>query len=163
MDKWTEGELQQKQEKKVDEGNFDVLEKKVDESNFDVLDKLEQFVSNLVQGNFDVLDKLKQFFSNLAQGNFSLPMTYWVLGVLASFVWAVAFVSIKNFFDFDTNNEAVKFLYFLMIAYLVVVYMGIWNSAGKYTGPKVWQIMGKFIVVITAIPIILGALKLLII
>jgi hypothetical protein len=114
-------------------------------------------------GKFDLEEKISTFFSELTKGNYSLAMTYWVYGVLAGFVWSVAILSIVQTLDSEWSQDSIKtlykFLYVAMTAYFCAVYVGIWKSADKFKGNKVWSVLAKFVVIITAIPIVINVIK----
>ncbi len=111
----------------------------------------------------EFLDRIEDFFSDLTSGNYSLPMTYWVYGVLGGFVWAVAISSIVGALSSQVGAESLRsilqVLYLMMLGYFAAVYIGIWKSADKYEGNKIWSVLAKFIVIVTSIPMIAGTLK----
>jgi hypothetical protein len=98
---------------------------------------------------------IEDFPSNLWEGNFGLPMTYWVYGVLAGFVWAAGIFAL----NLEPDSDHVKLIYFLMATYYAAVYVGIWQAANKYTGSKVWAVLAKFVVVIVALPTTIRLIK----
>lgn len=101
-------------------------------------------------------DSLIIFLKTLCSGNFGLPMTYWVYGVLGGIVWAVGILALSP--EPDSNLDQI--LRFLLVAYAVVVYIGIWQAASKYTGNRAWAILAKFMVIVVALPIAIRLLKL---
>lgn len=111
----------------------------------------------------DFEEKISHFFSELTEGNYSLAMTYWVYGVLGGFVWSVAIISIIQALSSEWSQDSIAILssvlYLAMSAYFCAVYVGIWKSSDKYEGNRVWAILAKFVVVITAIPIAINLLK----
>lgn len=118
------------------------------------------------RNSFDFEEKISHFFSELTEGNYSLAMTYWVYGVLGGFVWSVAILSIIQALisEWSQSNIAIlsSVLYIAMAAYFCAVYVGIWKSSDKYEGNKIWAILAKFVVVITAIPMTISVLKIVI-
>lgn len=54
--------------------------------------------------------------------------------------------------DMDHDSDSFKLTVLAFVVYYVVVYIGIWNAATKFTGTKVWSILAKFMVIIVAIP-----------
>lgn len=46
-----------------------------------------------------------------------------------------------------------------MAAYYFVVYVGIWRAANKFRGNKLWEILAKFVVIVTVLPIAISFLK----
>ena len=95
------------------------------------------------------------FFEKLWQGNLGLAMIYWVYGVLAGTVWAVAIISLQP----EQESDLARLVVILMVAYYFVVYVGIWRAATKYKGNKLWEILAKFVVIVTVLPIIIRFLK----
>ncbi len=84
------------------------------------------------------------FLVRLWNGDVGLAKIYWLWGVVAAFIWGVAFFVIKPV----PGSTSVKLLVFLMAAYFVFVYVGIWRAAKKYQGKKIWATLAKFAVVI---------------
>lgn len=103
------------------------------------------------EGNPDFIEKLWN-------GDLSLAATYWVWGVLAGFVWAVFFLSIRPDGTSESNKlfDLTKIVFYF---YYGFVYVGIWNSATKYTGNKIWGVLAKFIVIISIIPVLIEIIK----
>lgn len=78
----------------------------------------------------------KGFITNLKEGNFGLGTTYWLY-----------FVVIGNIIG-GTIAFAVPILLLIWIPYMVIVLMGVWNSAKKYNGSSIWSGLAKLIVVL---------------
>lgn len=93
----------------------------------------------------------QNFLNNLWQGNLGLAMTYWVYGVLGGLVWLVGIIALDP--QRETNSES--FVLFSLIAYYFVVYVGIWRAASKYKGNRLWEILAKFVVIITVLPTVI--------
>ena len=92
-------------------------------------------------------------------GDSGLAMTYWVWGVLAGVVWGAALTVALPESPYQTDSDLLRVLKFSFAGYYVLTYMAIWNAASKYTGPKVWAVLAKFVVVVTCVPIAILALK----
>ena len=70
-------------------------------------------------------------------GRMGLCKTYWVYGVLASFIWGIAI-------RFVTPGSALAItLVLAFVIYLVVINTGIWRAADRYTGYAIWAILAK--------------------
>jgi hypothetical protein len=95
------------------------------------------------------------FVAKLWKGNFGLAMTYWVYGVLGGIVWSVSILALNA----EKESDLEKFIFFLMGAYYFVIYVGIWQSANKFTGSKVWAVLAKFVVVIVVLPTAIKLIK----
>ena len=89
------------------------------------------------------------------EGNIGLPITYWAYGILGGIVWAVCIKSI----DPEPDGDLIKILYLLVGVYYIVVYTGIWRSSEKYTGNRMWAILAKFAVIISALPTVITLFK----
>lgn len=114
----------------------------------------DDVVSIVPIGN-DPLSLLENGIVNLWKGNLGLAITYWVYGVLGGVVWAVAILALDLKKDSSTANLVIVF----MAIYYFYVYVGIWRAASKYRGNRLWEILAKFVVVITVLPIIIRFLK----
>jgi hypothetical protein len=78
----------------------------------------------------------------LCGGDLSLAVTYWLFGVLGRLIWAVAIDLLRP----STGIEMYPLLAG-MIGYSIVVYVGIWRAADKYTGRREWVFLAKIVVV----------------
>lgn len=87
------------------------------------------------------------FFNKLSRGDYGLVKTYWLYGIAVGFVVSIVFSIIKS-----PGMIAIALLAY--VAYEIPVLFGIWHSATKYTGPKVWAVLAK-------VACVLGALMLL--
>ena len=99
--------------------------------------------SDVAESNIDL-----GFLINLWEGNFGLPMTYWGYGVLGGFAWITGVVALSPQKDSDLES----LVYFLMLAYYVVIYVAIWRAASKFKGARIWAVLAKFVVVIVTVP-----------
>lgn len=57
------------------------------------------------------------------------------------------------------ESSIAHLILFLMAAYYFVVYVGIWRAANKFRGNKLWEILAKFVVIVTVLPIAISFLK----
>lgn len=98
----------------------------------------------------------ENFIMRVWNGNAGLAMSYWIYGVIASFIWGI---SLRVLQPVPGSGTAKLFLT-CMVAYFFVVYVGIWRAANKYQGKKVWVSLAKFAVVlgalVTVVPVIVG-------
>lgn len=97
----------------------------------------------------------KNFLVDIWTGNRGLAFTYWVYGVLGGIVWAVVIFAL----NIGPDSGFLTFLLSLMTAYYCVVYVGIWQAATKYSGNKIWAVLAKFVVIVTALPIFIKISK----
>lgn len=99
------------------------------------------------------------FFTRLFRGDISLPITYWVFGVL---IGNVAFQIILKVIEFkyidiatsQVGSWAVIAFYWLAIGYSIFMLIAIWRSAGKYKGKAVWAGLARVAVVLGTLVLI---------
>ena len=85
----------------------------------------------------------KNFFIKFWNGDLSLPMSYWLVGVLFSAV--VGFII--GIFVISTGLQPDAIFGFLIPWYIYTT-VGIWRSSDRYKGPKFWSILAKIAVVL---------------
>lgn len=90
----------------------------------------------------------KGFFVKLLNGDYGLAKTYWLYGVMVGIVVSIIM-------NASTSNDFKVAITVPYVTYCVPVIMGLWNSANKYQGPKVWAVMGKVSAVFTAFQMLL--------
>jgi hypothetical protein len=85
----------------------------------------------------------------LWRGEYSLPVTYWVFGVIGNIALGIPL----NLMSPDGNQ--ILFYSFLALAfvYSIVVAVGIWRSASKYQGLALWKYLAKFIAILSFISV----------
>jgi hypothetical protein len=99
--------------------------------------------------------KKDNFIVQVFKGDVSLPITYWIFGVLiggvsARFILA-AIESNYSQLAMDKNGLIlVESVYWGIIAYSVFILISIWRSAGKYEGSSVWSGLARAAVIINA-------------
>lgn len=78
----------------------------------------------------------------LWRGEYGLPMTYWVYGWVASFIWSlpISFVT-------PGSLPAIITVITLLI-WMVVWGVGVWNAASKFEGSTLWAFLAKAHVVL---------------
>ena len=74
------------------------------------------------------------FIARLWRGEVSLPITYWVWGVAGNIGWKFV---IALALATDMGMLALLFA-LLYIVYLVLIFVAIWRSAGRYRGNRIW-------------------------
>ena len=85
-------------------------------------------------------------------GRAGLARTYWLYGVAASFVWGIALSMVTP------GSPVAMAAVSALLAYFVIVNVGIWRSAGQYEGPKVWAVLAKMAVAAIPALIIVGTI-----
>jgi hypothetical protein len=107
--------------------------------------------SNIVESRS--FENKSHFVVTLFRGDVSLPITYWVFGIL---IGNVAFQIILKVIEFNYIKIATSKLgawavlgfYLLAIGYSVFMLIAIWRSAGKYQGKAVWSSLARVAVVL---------------
>ena len=94
----------------------------------------------------------RPFFSKLIHGDYGLAKTYWLFGVLGSFLLTSLLPLI--------SDELFLVLYLPVLSYCAVVYTGIWRAASKYQGPKYWAVLAKVAIFVAWIELIYAGLAL---
>jgi hypothetical protein len=81
-------------------------------------------------------------FSRLWNGDYPLPVTYWGWNWGGSIVWAVLLAGLGSVGgSFGAALALVVVIAF--VVYYVVVAVGVWRSAGKYTGNPAWATLAR--------------------
>ena len=90
--------------------------------------------------------KNENFFVRFWNGQLSLPMSYWVVGILMGF--AFGFIVGIIVFGLGMHEDAI---FGFIIPWQIYTVVGIWRSSNKYKGPKGWAILAKVAVILGAI------------
>ena len=99
------------------------------------------------------------YIEKLISGDLGLAVTYWVYGVLAGFVWAAAMAAAKPEHSYQKDGNLQDILKYSFLGYYFLIYIAIWNAAGKYKGQKAWAVLAKFVVVLTCVPAAIQLIK----
>ena len=97
--------------------------------------------------------KLRSFMA----GNVPLAKTYWFYGViigniLIGLLLLPAIMSnAVSIASFPLGRLLLMFLGLLPTFYFLIVYVAIWNSAGKYEGEAVWRWLARMIVILNVL------------
>ncbi len=83
--------------------------------------------------------------SKLWRGDYSLPITYWVFGVIGNVGLSIP----MNLINPDSNPLAFYSLLALVFVYSILVSVGIWRSATKYQGLSLWKYLAKFVAILS--------------
>ena len=84
----------------------------------------------------------KNFFVKFWNGDLSLPMSYWLVGVVFSVV--VGFVIVVIVIAAGLHEDA---MFGFLIPWYIYTTVGIWRSSDKYKGPKFWAILAKIAII----------------
>ncbi len=111
----------------------------------------------------------QSFFSKVWQGNLALWKIYWIGGVLGFYVIKLLFRLLQNAVENqDTwvrilfgilysigSNYAVIFSLLLIDVivwmYMLFILVGIWRSAKKYTGSRIWTLLAYATVIVNVL------------
>jgi hypothetical protein len=92
-------------------------------------------------------DSKLELIQNIWRGNIGLAPTYWFFGTFLGL--AISFMG----FLISEQSAFLLVLYFaFVLLYMVWISVGIWRSAGKYQGKRVWIALAR-------LGVILGALQ----
>ncbi len=95
--------------------------------------------------------KNKNYFHRFWDGELSLPQSYWIVGVLISIpVGALLGVFI------GIIGAPINTMYAFFIPWYVYIIVGVWRSSDKYKGPKVWAILAKILMILSAVRLVAG-------
>jgi len=95
----------------------------------------------------------KGFFKKLQDGDYGLAKTYWLYGIVVSIVGNVLQRTILAAMGKDGILLAFIIELIFVIYYVFFQLPGLWRSAKKYQGPKVWAVSAQIITVIGAISV----------
>lgn len=97
----------------------------------------------------------KNFITRLFNGDISLPVTYWVFGVIiGNVVLGTLYSAIDlKYFEIVSKLGILPINIFLVfsLAYNIFILIAIYRSAVKYTGNKLWSILARILVIINTI------------
>ena len=84
----------------------------------------------------------KGFIKQLIDGDFGLAKTYWLYLILGGMA-----INLLLFFPMSSSSLGLIVVSMLAaIVYAIVVLTGVWNSASRYIGSKIWSVLAKIIV-----------------
>lgn len=109
-------------------------------------------------------------FIRMFRGELSLPVSYWVFGVLGGVIWNFIFNFTIGLFE-ERHQVAVNFIrsygmtgykmlfsfmFTFCLFYFSTVYVGQWRCAERYGGKKVWPVLVKMTIFLGCIAQIAG-------
>ena len=83
------------------------------------------------------------FFVKFWNGDLSLPMSYWLVGIVFGLVVGFSIGMIS--YAMGMPEAAINFL---ILPWAIYSTVGIWRSSDKYKGPKFWAVLTKILIVI---------------
>ena len=84
---------------------------------------------------------------NYFKGDVPLIISFWGIYV---FAWNVVFVLIFTLILARMGFE-LRILQLISVPIIIMLAIGVWNSAGKYKGKKIWSVLAKVVVAIQCI------------
>jgi hypothetical protein len=113
--------------------------------------------NSLNKGYSDTIpvEKNSGFVARLFHGDVSLPVTYWIFGVLIGNVGTRIISTVIEFnylelISTPTGVWSVNAFYLIATGYSVFIFIAVWRSAAKYRGRKLWSGLARVGVVIGA-------------
>lgn len=103
-----------------------------------------------------------ELLKQLWLGEVPLARTYWVFGVLIGALFSIAAVTIEfNYIEIykSFGNIPTYSLLTAQYTYFPFIYVAIWRSSNKYTGPNHWAVLAKIAVVLGVLMLISNAIK----
>jgi hypothetical protein len=91
-------------------------------------------------------NKNQNFFIKFWNGDLSLPVSYWLVGIVFGIILGLAiglFVGVSGMPEIAIN--------IILIPWYVYTAVGIWRSSDKYKGKKFWAILAKIVIVLGVI------------
>ena len=109
-----------------------------------------------------IVEERPNLFIRLFRGDVSLPVTYWVFGVLigglgSSIVTEVVEFNYVHLAATWFGSLLVKGVYWCLLAYSVFILIAVWRSAGNYQGKQVWAGLARVVVALSFASVAGGA------
>jgi hypothetical protein len=98
--------------------------------------------------------KTANFFIKFWYGDLSLPMSYWLVGVVFGLVVGFSIGMIA--YSMGMPEAAINFL---ILPWAIYSTVGIWRSSDKYKGSKFWAVLTKILIVIGVISYFSGLIS----
>lgn len=99
--------------------------------------------------------KEKNFIVRLFNGDISLPVTYWIFGVIIGNVIFGTLCSVidSKYFELISKVGILPINVFLIftLVYNIFILIAIYRSALKYKGNKIWSILARILVIINTV------------
>ena len=92
----------------------------------------------------------RSFPGRLINGDLGLAVTYWVFGTVGS---ALIYLLIV-WLEVAGQSTVMLMVLGVAITYVAAMYIAIWRAANKYTGPGVWAVLARAVVVLSVLSVI---------
>ena len=88
------------------------------------------------------------FLLRVFRGDAGLARTFWIFGIMVPFLLLMVFLEFTEMVidwpKFGCYYEAVAYGFFVgMTGYIVLIYVAVWRSSGKYAGPRAWKYLAR--------------------
>lgn len=105
--------------------------------------------------------KKTSYLVKLFRGDISLPVTYWVFGVLIGNIGFLALNKLLELYFFNLASHQYSNQLFLIFNLIVVlfttfIFIAIWRSSNKYVGADIWKNLARLAIIIGAIKLSYG-------
>ena len=103
-----------------------------------------------------------ELVKQLWRGDVPLARTYWMFGVLVGVFFSIAAVLIEYIYIQISKSFGQVPIYVLLTAeyiYFPFIYVAIWRSSNKYTGPSYWATLAKVATVLGVLMLVANAFK----
>ena len=94
----------------------------------------------------------KNYLNKFWDGELSLPVSYWLFGLVYSFFVALLIILIAEMMGFPDSSIGI-----LILPWTIFWAVGCWRSCFNYKGLKVWPILAKISIVLGLISGIVDA------
>ena len=111
----------------------------------------------------------KGFIWKMKDGYFGLAKAFWLYGIGGLFILYAFFSMLSiliisaplplSFYYMYSFFAPIYIMYFLLVVYFITTLLGVWNSARRYDGFKIWSILAKLIVIICCISLIMNVVS----
>lgn len=81
------------------------------------------------------------FFKKFINGDFGLAKTYWLLGIVPSFIVGIALRTVSS-------DTVAYWLGAAFICYELALLIALWHAGKKYQGMRVWPVLAFLLVLI---------------
>lgn len=92
----------------------------------------------------------RSFLGRLISGDLGLAVTYWVFGTVGS---ALIYLLIV-WLEVAGQSTVMLMVSGVAVTYVAAMYIAIWRAANKYTGPGVWAVLARAVVVLSVLSVI---------
>ena len=94
----------------------------------------------------------KNYFNKFWDGELSLPVSYWLFGLVYAFFIALIIILIAEMMGFPDSAIGI-----LILPWTIFWAIGCWRSCFYYKGSKIWPVLAKISIVLGLISGIVDA------